>query len=120
MIEYDELAGRPHGGRPTVPILLSAEARAAIAASMRPAKAEQRVVRRAQALLMMADGVPGTDIARVLGVHVRTVQEWRRRFDCEAPVDRLADAPRSGRPPFLSPTPMQQGSKLKLVGCRPT
>jgi hypothetical protein len=37
---------------------------------MRPAKAEQRVVRRAQALLMMADGVPGTDIARVLGVHV--------------------------------------------------
>jgi hypothetical protein len=82
--------------------LLSEEDRAAIAAAMRPAKAEQRVVRRAQALLMMADGVPGTDIARVLGVHVRTVQDWRQRFDCEAPVDKLADAPRSGRPRSLS------------------
>ena len=119
-MDYGALAGRPHGGRPTIPILLSEEDRAAIAAAMRPAKAEQRIVRRAQALLMMADGVPGTDIARVLGVHVRTVQDWRRRFDGEAPVDKLADAPRSGRPPFLSPTPMQPGSKLKPVGCRPT
>lgn len=120
MIDYAELAGRTHGGRPTVPILLSTEARAAVAAAMRPAKAEQRVVRRAQALLMMADGVPGTDIARVLGVHVRTIQDWRRRFDCDTPVDKLADAPRSGRLPFLSPTPMPQGSKLKPVDCRVT
>jgi transposase len=71
---------------------------------MRPAKAEQRVVRRAQALLMMADGVPGTDIARLLGLHVVTVQKWRRRFDCKNPSDKLADAPRSGRPPSLSRT----------------
>jgi transposase len=71
---------------------------------MRPAKAEQRVVRRAQALLMMADGVPGTDIARLLGVDVATVQKWRRGFDCDNPVDKLADAPRSGRPPSLSLT----------------
>jgi transposase len=99
---------------------LSEEDRAVIAAAMRPAKAEQRIVRRAQALLMMADGVPGTDIARVLGVHVRTVQDWRQRFDCEAPVEKLADAPRSGRPPSLSPTATQPGSKLKPVGCRAT
>jgi hypothetical protein len=120
MINYGALAGRPHGGRPTVPILLSEADRAAIVAAMRPAKAEQRVVRRAQALLMMADGVPGTDIARVLGVHVRTIQDWRRRFDCEAPVDKLADAPRSGRPLSLSPTVTQPRSKLKPVGCRAT
>lgn len=75
---------------------------------MRPAKAEQRVVRRAQALLMMADGVPGTDIARLLGVDVATVQKWRRRFECENPGDKLADAPRSGRPPSLSRTPSQR------------
>jgi hypothetical protein len=120
MIEYGALAGRPHGGRPTVAIRLSNEERAALAAAMRPAKAEQRIVRRAQALLMMADGVPGTDIARVLGVHVRTVQDWRRRFDCEAPVDKLADAPRSGRPLFLSPKVTQPGSKQRPVGCRTT
>jgi DUF1365 family protein len=108
MIEYGALAGRAHGGRPTVAIVLSAEKRARIEAAMRPAKAEQRVVRRAQALLMMADGVPGTDIARLLGVHVVTVQTWRRRFKCENPDDKLADAPRSGRPPSLSRTPSQR------------
>ena len=104
MIDYGALAGRAHGGRPTVPIVLSANERAKIEALMRPAKAGQRVVRRAQALLMMADGVPGTDIARLLGVHVVTVQAWRRRFDCDNPGDKLADAPRSGRPPSLSRT----------------
>lgn len=109
MIDYGALAGRAHGGRPTVPITLSAEERARVEAAMRPAKAEKRVVRRAQAVLMMADGVPGTDIARLLGVHVVTVQLWRRRFDCKNPVDKLADAPRSGRPPSLSRTPSQHG-----------
>lgn len=108
MINYGELVGRPHGGRPTVALVVSAEERTRIEAALRPAKAEQRVVRRAQALLMMADGVPGTDIARVLGVHVRTVQEWRRRFECATPSDKLADAPRSGRPPSLSRTPTRR------------
>jgi hypothetical protein len=105
MIDYGALAGRAHGGRPTVPLDLSAEERAKVEAVMRPAKAEQRVVRRAQAVLMMADGVPGTDIARLLGVRERTVERWRRRFDCDNPSEKLADAPRSGRPPSLSPTP---------------
>jgi hypothetical protein len=105
MIDYGVLAGRAHGGRPTVPIVLSAEERKRIEAAMRPAKAEQRIVRRAQALLMMADGVPATDIARLLGAHVRTVHGWRRRFDGERPGEKLADAPRSGRPPSLSRTP---------------
>ena len=104
MIDYSALGGRAHGGRPTVPLVLSAEQRGRIEAAMRPAKAEQRVVRRAQAVLMMADGVAGTDIARLLGVDVATVQKWRRRFDCEEPADKLADAPRSGRPPSLSRT----------------
>jgi hypothetical protein len=105
MIDYSALAGRAHGGRPTVAIALSAEERARVEAAMRPAKAEQRIVRRAQALLMMADGVPAADIARLLGADVRTVRRWHRRFDCERPVDQLADAPRSGRPPSLSRTP---------------
>ncbi len=81
MIDYGALAGRAHGGRPTVAIALSAEERAKIEAATRPAKAEQRVVRRAQAVLMMADGVAsGTDIAQLLGVDVATVQKWRRRL----------------------------------------
>lgn len=104
MIDYSALAGRAHGGRPTVPLVLGAEERARVEGAIRPAKAEQRIVRRAQAVLMMADGVPGADIARLLGVHERTVERWRQRFDCDNPGDMLADAPRSGRPPSLSPT----------------
>lgn len=84
---------------------LSPEQRADIEMAMRPDKAERRIVRRAQALLFMADGVPASDIAMVLGVAERTVFRWRSRFDCEHPEQRLADAPRSGRPPSLSPGP---------------
>lgn len=118
MIDYGALAGRAHGGRPTVPIGLSAEERAKVEAAMRPAKAEQRIVRRAQALLMMADGVPGTDIARLVGVHPHTVEKWRRRFDCENPSEKLADAPRSGRPRALSRTRTQHEWRPRRVGRR--
>lgn len=108
MTDYTALARR-HGGRPTVPLALSPEQRAKVEAAVRPAKAEQRVVRRGRALLMMADGVAGSDIAHLLGVHVRTVREWRERFDDEHPADKLVDAPRSGRPPSLSRRRMRRG-----------
>ena len=102
MIDSSPWANRPHGGRRTVPLKLSPEQRMDIEAAMRPEKAERRIVVRAQALLFMADGVAASDIAMVLGVHERTVFSWRKRFDCEHPEDKLADAPRSGRPPSLS------------------
>ncbi len=88
-----------------MPLKLSPEQRIDIEAAMRPEKAERRIVTRAQAVLFMADGVPACDIAMVLGVHERTVFKWRKRFECEAPALKLADAPRSGRPPSLSRTP---------------
>jgi transposase len=71
-------------------------------AVLRPEKAENRIVRRAHAVLFMAAGVPAVDIAKVLGVHARTVEKWRVRFSCADPLAKLADAPRSGRPPSLS------------------
>src|SRR5258708_34775744 len=104
MIDYGALAGRAHGGRPTVPVVLSAEERARIEGMMRPAKAEQRIVRRAHALLMMADGGPGTDIARLLGVHADTVQKWRRWVDRDSSAHKPTETPRSGRPHPLSRT----------------
>jgi len=107
MVDYSAYVRRPHVGRPTVPLVLSAEERARLEAALRPAKAEQRIVRRAQAVLMMAEGVPATDIARLVGVHVRTVETWRKRFECEHPSELLAAAPRSGRPPSLSRNPTQ-------------
>ena len=75
-------------------------------AAIRPGKTELRIARRAQALLLMADGVSTYDTARLLGVHVRTVFEWRERFrNTDDPAAKLADAPRPGRPRALSRTP---------------
>ncbi len=102
MIDSSPWANRPHVGRPTVPLALSAGQRAEIEMAIRPEKAERRIVVRGQALLFMADGVAASDISMVLGVHERTVFKWRRRFECENPATKLADAPRSGRPPSLS------------------
>jgi Winged helix-turn helix len=105
MIDPTPWANRPHPGRRTVPLELSRKQRTDIEMTMRPEKAERRIVVRAQALLFMADGVPASDIAMVLGVHERTVFRWRKRFACDHPEEKLADAPRSGRPPSLSPRP---------------
>ncbi len=105
MIDPTRWAHRPHPGPRTVPLELSAEQRMDLEAALRPEKAEQRIVRRAQAVLLMAEGVPACDIAMLLGVHPRTVEKWRTRFTCPDPVKKLADAPRSGRPRALSRTP---------------
>ncbi len=99
MINPEPWVTRPHPGPRAQPLPLTPEQREAVEAAIRPAKAEQRVVLRGQALLLMAAGVSQGDAARALGVHARTVQKWRQRFlRTEDPVSKLADAPRSGRP----------------------
>jgi transposase len=58
--------------------------------------------RRIQALLWLVAGQPVEHIADVLGVSRRTVYYWAERFEQRGDLDlgaRLADAPRSGRPP---------------------
>ncbi len=57
---------------------------------------------RVQALLWLAAGEPVERIARVLGVGRRTVYYWAERFEARRELDllaRLADGPRTGRPP---------------------
>jgi len=61
-----------------------------------------RECRRAQALLWLAQGVPAEQIAQLLDVSRQTVYNWATRFHQRDGLDlfaRLADAPRSGRPP---------------------
>jgi len=62
-----------------------------------------REYRRAQALGWLATGgVTVAEAAERLGVSRRTVYNWVHRFEQRADLelrDRLADAPRSGRPP---------------------
>jgi transposase len=57
---------------------------------------------RAQALLWLAQGLPAAEVADLLGVSRQTIYNWAGRFHERAAsglLDRLADAPRSGRPP---------------------
>lgn len=102
MIDPTPWSGRAHPGPRTVPLRLSREQRQQFEAALGPATAEKRIVLRAQAVLLMADSVAPADVARILGVHLRTVEKWKVRFSCQSPVERLADAHRSGRPPSLS------------------
>jgi transposase len=57
---------------------------------------------RAQALLWLAQGLAVEEIADLLDVSRQTVYNWASRFQQRHDLDphaRLADAPRSGRPP---------------------
>jgi hypothetical protein len=115
MLDAKHWAHRSHPGPRAVLLELSSEQRADLEMAMRPDKAEVRVVRRAQAALLMADDVATVDIAKLVGVHPRTVEKWRVRFRTADPVERIADAPRSGRPRALSRKPTALESKPRLV-----
>src|SRR5262245_13432944 len=61
-----------------------------------------RECRRAQALLWLSQGFPAEEIAELLDVSRQTVYNWATRFRQRRGLDlceRLADAPRPGRPP---------------------
>ena len=114
MIDPEPWVTRAHPGPRAKPFALAAEQLHQVEAAIRPAKTEARVLKRAEALLLMAAGVGSGDIATLLGVHLRTVFRWKARFaSTDEPVTKLADAPRSGRPASLSRMPMQRASRPK-------
>lgn len=83
------------------PIEVSASDRRELERLQRAASAPAGLVRRARAVLWMADGVAGAEIARRTGYTVVQVSRIRRRF-AEAGVAGLADQPRSGRPTTIT------------------
>jgi hypothetical protein len=110
MLDSTPWSERSRPGPRGAVVSLDPAQREAAESAMRPAKAQQRIVRRAQALLLFADGVSVCDVARLLGVHQRTAFEWKQRFLCADPASKLADAPRSGRPRSLSPKRTRRAS----------
>jgi hypothetical protein len=103
MVDPEPWVNRPHPGPRGKPLPLSRKDRAKLEAAMRPATAEKRVVRRAEAALLMAAGVSVRDTGQALGADPRTVERWRKRFLTAETIEAaLADAPRSGRPRALS------------------
>jgi transposase len=100
---------------------MSPEERKRVEAVVRPAKAEKRVVLRAEAALLMSQGVSTRDTAKALGVNDRTVRRWRQSFLQTGDIlAALADAPRSGRPRSLSRTRTLRESRQRHANHRRT
>lgn len=119
MIDSTAWVDRPHPGPRAARLALTPEQREQAEALLRRGTTPLREARRAQALLLMADGVGPGDIALLVGVHERTVVGWRSHFKkASNPVDELADAPRSGRPPSLSPRSRRRRSLPKRASLR--
>lgn len=64
----------------------------------RSGAAEHRLVERARIVLRAASGEASREIARALGIDLKTVRLWRRRFAQKPKLASLRDAERSGRP----------------------
>lgn len=88
------------------PVCLSAAERAALEQLARRPSTPQQIALRARIILAAADGQNNAQIARAVEVTVATARLWRTRWlVCAAAtledlpvVERLSDAPRSGKP----------------------
>ena len=67
----------------------------------------QKVARRAQIVLMLAQQASPMVVARTLHVSRMTVRLWARRFVAEGVPGVLRDATRPGRRPRLTPAKVQ-------------
>jgi transposase len=64
---------------------------------------EAGLARRARIVLLAADGLPHTEVAKRAGVSVPVVREWRARYRSGG-IGALEDLPRSGRPRTVDET----------------
>jgi transposase len=96
-------------GRTTsLTITLTPEERRRLLAWQRSTTIRSGLLRRARMILLIADGVPITDIAARVGISRRFVYKWARRF-LEQRVEGLTDKPgRGGRRGTRQATPKVQ------------
>jgi putative transposase len=101
---------------------LTDEERRDLEALTRRHKTGQQVAERARIVLLAADGLNNSEIARELALEPDTVRLWRQRWlrtsgvalaDLSV-VDRLADAPRSGTPARITP---EQVARIVALAC---
>lgn len=83
--------------RRTAVIELSGEEEATLTAWTRKATMEQRLVERAQIILLLDQGLTTEQIAQRLRTRTARVSKWRQRFARDR-LSGLTDAPRSGKP----------------------
>jgi putative transposase len=104
------------------PVELTAEERRDLERLIRRQTAPQQVAMRARIVLLAADGLNTSEIARALGLEADTVRLWRQRWRCLQGValadlsvaERLANAPRPGRPARITP---EQACRIVALAC---
>src|SRR5215470_13328040 len=115
---------------PQYEIQLRVEERQQIEALLRAGKTQQRVAKRAAAILLGDEGMNNQEIADHLETSRDWVQKWRKRFaqyEVKPPppgqeagplmrLPALHDLPRSGRPPVFSPAGPPCGGERGLSG----
>jgi transposase len=83
------------------PLSLSNDERQELLRLQRSPSVPAGVVRRARAVLLMADDISGTEVARQTGYTPVQVRRLRQRF-CDERLAGLEDRARSGRPPAVT------------------
>jgi putative transposase len=101
---------------------VTAEERAELERLVRRHTTGQQLAERAGIVLLMADGLNNSEVARMVAVDGDTVRKWRRRW-CQvrqvplvelSVAARLADAPRTGTPARISP---EQVARIVALAC---
>jgi putative transposase len=103
-------------------VAVSESQRKGLESLLRRHSTSQQAVLRARIILAAADGLNNTRVARLLGVSIPTARAWRGRWVGLQAVpeadldhaDRLADAPRSGRPPRIT---AEQVCRVVALAC---
>jgi transposase len=86
----------------TIQITMNDPTRALLQSWLRRPTKPSGLVRRARALLLLAQGYRYAPTARQVGLSERHVRKWARRFR-EQGAAGLHEQPRSGRPPVFAP-----------------
>jgi putative transposase len=89
------------------PVTILPEQREVLEELVRTHSTPQQLALRARMILHAGGGVGVRESARELGVWLKTVRYWRKRWrqaaDKQSVPDRMADAPRSGAPATYTP-----------------
>ena len=86
----------------TVDLVLTDAERTELERRQRATTVAHGLVERGRIVLLLADGLPVSEVARRVGVQRRIVRKWGERFLAHR-LDGLTDLPRSGRPPVFPP-----------------
>jgi transposase len=77
-----------------------------------------RIACRILAIAHVLDGASRAEAAAACGMDRQTLRDWVHRYNAEG-ISGLSDAPRSGRPPALSPDQLKDFKELVVAGPDP-